>query len=111
MDFDKETSSADEKLELERENANNWVHLTTAENEFEYNVIKAKLTQNDIICIGKGENFGALDSGILQIVLGPCIPIEIMVPSEMLDEALQVINLQISDEELEEQAMNSVQDE
>ncbi len=111
MDFDKEIISEDEKLKLERENASNWVHLTTAENEFEYNVIKAKLTQNNIICIGNGKNFGAIDSGILQIVLGPCIPIEIMVPSEMYDEALQIINLTVSDEELEEQAMNSAQDE
>lgn len=107
MDTKKEMS-ADERLKIERENANNWVYLTTAENEFEFNVIKGKLTQSNIICIGKGKDFDLLDSGFLQIVLGACIPIKVMVPSEMYDEAMQIINLEVSDDELEEQAMNSV---
>lgn len=106
-----ENMSADERLKLERENADNWVYLTTADNEFEFNVIKGKLTQNDIICIGKGKDYDLLDSGLLQIVLGPCIPIQIMVPREMFEEALQIINLKVSDEELEEQAMKSVKEE
>ena len=107
MDTNQENMSADERLKLERENANNWVYLTTADNEFEFNVIKGKLTQNGIICIGKGKDYDLLDSGLLRIVLGPCIPIQIMVPSEMYEEALQIVNLKISDEELEEQAMSS----
>lgn len=111
MDTKQENMSADERLKLERENANNWVYLTTADNEFEFNVIKGKLTQNGIICIGKGKDYDLLDSGLLQIVLGPCIPIKIMVPSEMYEEAQQIINLKVSDEELEEQAINSVKEE
>ncbi|PYG89094.1 putative signal transducing protein [Ruminiclostridium sufflavum DSM 19573] len=111
MENNKETVSADERLETERQNADNWVPLTTAENEFEFNIIKAKLEQNNIICIGKGKDYDLLDSGLLQIVLGPCIPIEVIVPKEMYDEALQIINLKVSDEELEEQAINAGQEE
>ena len=93
------------------DNQNGWVYLTTADNDFEYNIIKGKLTQNNVICIGKGKNMGVIDSCILNIVLGPCIPVDIIVPSEMYEEALQIINFQVSDEELEKQAMNSEQDE
>jgi hypothetical protein len=82
-----------------------WTYLTTAENEFEYNVIKGKLTESNIVCVGKGKNFGLLDSGLLNIVLGPCIPVDILVPVEMYEEAKQIIDLEISDEELEKQAI------
>lgn len=105
------TNGVDEKLKTEIDNESDWVYLTTAENEFEFNVIKAKLEQNNIICIGKGKDYDLIDSGLLQIVLGACIPIDIKVPREMYDEALQIINLKISDEELEEQALNCVQEE
>lgn len=93
------------------DNKDGWVYLTTADNEFEYNIIKGKLTENNVVCIGKGRDLDLLDSGFLNIVLGPCIPVDIMVPSEMYEEALQIINLQVSDEELEKQAMNSEQGE
>jgi hypothetical protein len=93
------------------EEKNTWVYLTTADNEFEYNIIKGKLTENKLVCIGKGQDMDLLDSGFLNIILGPCIPVEIMVPNDMYEEALQIINLKISDEELEEQAINSKQGE
>jgi len=111
MDINKETNGEDERLKIENDNVKNWVYLTTAENDFEYNIIKGKLTQNNVVCIGKGRDMDLLDSGFLNIILGPCIAVEIMVPSEMYDEAMQIINLEISDEELEEQAMNSKQEE
>lgn len=91
----------------DKENTGEWVFLTTAENEFEYNIIKGKLNENGITCVGKGRDFDLLDSGFLNVILGPCIPVDIMVPSEKYDEAEQIINLKISDEELEEQALNS----
>lgn len=84
-----------------------WVYLTTAENEFEYNIIKGNLTENNIACMGKGKNLDLIDSGFLNIILGPCIPVDILVPGDMYKEACDIINLQISDEELEEQAMSA----
>ena len=107
MDINKETNGEDERLKIENDNVKNWVYLTTAENDFEYNIIKGKLTQNNVVCIGKGRDMDLLDSGFLNIILGPCIPVDIMVPSELYEEAMQIINFKISDEELEEQAMNS----
>jgi len=111
MDINKETNVEDENLKIESDNGDEWVYLTTAENDFEYNIIKGKLTENNVVCKGKGRDMDLLDSGFLNIILGPCIAVDIMVPSEMYDEAMQIINLEISDEELEEQAMNSKLDE
>lgn len=113
MDINKEANGEDKDLNTNIDNGSikAWVFLTSADNEFEYNIIKGKLTENNILCIGKGRDLDLLDSGFLNIVLGPCIAVDIMVPSEMYDEALQIINLEISDEELEEQAMNSEQEE
>lgn len=91
----------------EENNLKSWVFLTSAENDFEYNIIKGKLTENNIVCVGKGRDLDLLDSGFLNIVLGPCIAVDIMVPSDMYDEAKQIIDLQVSDEELEEQAINA----
>lgn len=111
MNSDKELSgeinSGTEKEENIIKNTDEWVYLTTAENEFEYNIIKGKLAENNITCIGKGKNLDLIDSGLLNIILGPCIPIDLMVSHDMYDEALEIINLQVSDEELEEQAINS----
>jgi hypothetical protein len=107
MDINEETNSEDKELKTESDNETNWVYLTTAENEFEYNIIKGKLTENNVVCRGKGQGIDLIDSGFLNIILGPCTPVEIMVPSEMYDEAIQIINLEISDEELEAQAMSS----
>ncbi len=88
-----------------------WVHLTTAENEFEYNVISGLLKENGITCIGKGKPLDLMDSGFLNIVLGPCIPVDIMVPSELYEEARQILNSQVSDEEIEKQAICEEQEE
>jgi hypothetical protein len=107
MDINKESNSKDEDLKIESMQGKDWVYLTTADNDFEYNIIKGKLTENKVACIGKGRDMDLLDSGFLNIILGPCIAVEIMVPSEMYEEAIQILNLEISDEELEEQAMNS----
>jgi len=107
MDSNKDINSEDEQLKVGSCNGNDWVYLTTADNDFEYNIIKGKLTENKVVCIGKGRDIDLLDSGFLNIILGPCIAVEIMVPSEMYEEAMQILNLEISDEELEEQAMNS----
>ncbi|EMS70007.1 putative signal transducing protein [Ruminiclostridium cellobioparum] len=82
-----------------------WVHLTTTENEFEYNVVSGLLKENGITCIGKGKPLDLMDSGFLNIVLGPCIPVDIMVPSELYEEAHQILNSQVSDEEIEKQAI------
>lgn len=82
-----------------------WIYLTTAENEFEFNIIKGKLTESNIVCVGKGRDLDLLDSGILKIVLGPCVPVDILVPVEMYEEAKLIIEFKISDEELEEQAV------
>jgi hypothetical protein len=83
-----------------------WVYLTTAENEFEYNIIKGLLKENGIICVGKGRDLDLIDSGLLNIVLGPCIAVEIMVPKNLYDEADQLLNSHISDEEIEAQAVS-----
>ncbi|MHB8062854.1 MAG: putative signal transducing protein [Ruminiclostridium sp.] len=110
-DNNKEANSEEENLKVNSSNKNDWVYLTTADNDFEYNIIKGKLTENNVVCIGKGRDLDLLDSGFLNIILGPCIAVDIMVPSEMYDEAMQILNLEISDEELEEQAMNSKPEE
>lgn len=85
----------------------NWVYLTTAENDFEFNIIKGKLNENNIVCVGKGKDYDLLDSGLLNIVLGPCIPVDILVPSEMYEEAKGIIDLKVSDEELEKLAIGA----
>lgn len=82
-----------------------WMYLTTAENEFEYNVISGLLKENGITCIGKGRALDLMDSGFINIVLGPCVPVEIMVPAELYEEAHQILNSPVSDEEIEKQAM------
>lgn len=96
---------------IDSDSKENWVYLTTAENEFEYNVIKGKLTDSNIICVGKGRDMDLLDSGFLNVFLGPCIAVEIMVPRELYDEAKQILDMKISDEELEELAINPQQSE
>lgn len=107
MDISKEINSEDRNSKKERDSGSSWVYLTTAENEFEYNIIKGKLTENNVTCTGKGQGMDLLDSGFLNVILGPCIAVDILVPREMYDEAMQILNLEISDEELEKQAMNS----
>lgn len=111
MDIGKETNSEGVNPKAETSNGNDWVYLTTADNDFEYNIIKSKLEENNVACLGRGRDMDLLDSGFLNIILGPCIAVEIMVPSEMYDEAMQILNLEISDEELEKQAMNSTLEE
>lgn len=95
----------------DKDTKEDWVLLTTADNEFEFNIIKGKLTESNIVCVGKGRDYDLLDSGFLNVILGPCIPVDIMVPVEMYEEAKQIIEMKISDEELEEQAVNPEQKE
>jgi len=111
MNLDKETKGQDKNSNDDNGNKNTWVYLTTADNEFEYNIIKGKLAQNSIVCVGKGQDMDLLDSGFLSIILGPCIAVDIMVPYDLFDQAKQVMDFKISDEELEEQAMSSKQEE
>ena len=111
MDINKEANGENLVTNVDSGSINSWVFLTSADNDFEYNIIRGKLTENNIVCIGKGRDLDLLDSGFLNIVLGPCIAVDIMVPSDMYEEAKQIIDLKISDEELEEQAMNSMPEE
>ncbi len=85
----------------------NWKYLTTADNEFEFNIIKGNLEENGIVCVGKGKDLGLIDSTLLNVILGPCVPIDIKVPEDRYQEALEIINTKVSDEELEKQALNS----
>ena len=85
----------------------NWKYLTTADNEFEFNFIKGNLEENGIVCVGKGKDLGLIDSTLLNVILGPCVPIDIKVPEDRYQEALEIINTKVSDEELEKQALNS----
>ncbi len=85
----------------------NWKYLKTADNEFEFNIIKGKLEENGIVCVGKGKDLGLIDSTLLNVILGPCVPIDIKVPEDRYQEALDIINTTISDEELEKQALDS----
>lgn len=84
----------------------NWKYLTTADNEFEFNIIKGKLAENQIVCVGSGKDFDLMDSTFLNVILGPCVPVDIKVPEDKYEEALEIINTKISDEELEQQAMS-----
>lgn len=88
-----------------------WKYLTTADNEFEFNIIKGKLEENGIVCVGKGKDLGLIDSTLLNVILGPCVPIEIKVPEDRYQEALEIINTEISEEELEKQALDSGKNE
>ncbi len=85
----------------------NWKYLTTADNEFEFNIIKGNLEENGIVCVGKGKDLGLIDSTLLNVILGPCVPIDVKVPEDRYQEALEIINTKVSDEELEKQALNS----
>ncbi|WP_024832756.1 putative signal transducing protein [Ruminiclostridium josui] len=85
---------------------NNWRYLKTADNEFEFNIIKGKLKESGIVCVGKGKDLGLIDSTLLNVILGPCNPIDIKVPEDRYQEALDIINTQVSDEELEKQALD-----
>ncbi len=84
----------------------NWKYLKTADNEFEFNIIKGKLEENGIACVGQGKDLGLIDSTLLNVILGPCVPIDIKVPEDRYQEALEIINTEVSDEELEKQALN-----
>ncbi|ACL74465.1 DUF2007 domain-containing protein [Ruminiclostridium cellulolyticum] len=88
-----------------------WKYLTTADNEFEFNIIKGKLEENGIVCVGKGKDLGLIDSTLLNVILGPCVPIEIKVPEDRYQEALEIINTEVSEEELEKQALDSGKNE
>jgi len=69
MDINKDNSGEQKNLSFASDNKNAWVYLTTADNEFEYNIIKGKLTENKVVCIGKGQDMDLLDSGFLNIIL------------------------------------------
>lgn len=84
----------------------NWKYLTTADNEFEFNIIKGKLEENGIVSVGKGKDLGLIDSTLLNVILGPCVPIDVKVPEDRYQEALEIINTKVSDEELEKQALD-----
>jgi hypothetical protein len=88
-----------------------WKYLTTADNEFEFNIIKGKLAESDIVCVGNGKDFGLIDSTLINVIMGPCVPIDIKVPVDRYEEALQIVNTRISDEELEQQALNFEKEE
>jgi hypothetical protein len=106
--FNLKKSNTDEdnpNIAKDQDSKEGWVYLTTAENEFEYNIINGLLKESNIVCVGKGKDLDLIDSGFLNIVLGPCIPVDILVPEELYYEASQILNSKISDEEIEKQAI------
>lgn len=77
-----------------------WVTVTTVSNDIEYELVAGLLNMGNIPAIRKVEGV----DGYLQIVLGiPIAGIHVLVPKDKYDEALQLINSEISDEELEEE--------
>ena len=74
-----------------------WVVLTTASNDIEYEMIAALLKMAEIPSVGRTRNFNSLDGGFMHVILGAGLPVEIRVPEDRLDEALQLLNAQIED--------------
>lgn len=82
----------------------NWVKLTNAANEIEFNMIAGLLDMAGIPVI---KEVSGID-GFLEIMIGvPVAGINVMVPEEKYEEALQLISAQVDEQELEKEIKES----
>lgn len=73
-----------------------WVHLTTAGNDIEFELLAGLLQMAGIPTLKKSK-------GVDKFVGVPIAGVDVMVPAGMYDEALQIINTPVDEEELEEE--------
>lgn len=82
----------------------NWVKLTNAANEIEFDMIAGLL---DMAGIPVVKEVSGID-GFLEIMIGvPVAGINVMVPEEKYEEAFQLISAQVDEQELEKEILES----
>jgi len=75
---------------------NGWTCLTTVSNDIEFNILKGLLETADIPAIKKVEGL----DGLAEIITGaPLTGIEVWVPTDRFDEAMQLLQSGAIDEE------------
>ena len=81
-------------------NDEEWLHLTTVANDIEFGMVAGLLEMGNIPTLRKTKGV----DGYLQIILGvPLGGIQVMVPKDKYEEALQLINTSVDDAALEEE--------
>lgn len=82
------------------DNKGNWVFLTKVGNDIEFGMVKGLLEMAGIPVVRKVRGV----DGFLQIVLGsPLAGIDVMVPEDKYDEALELINAPVEEQEEQEE--------
>lgn len=75
-----------------------WVTLTNVANDIEFETVASLLRIADIPCIRKIRGV----DGFITVIIGvPIGGIEVLVPEDRLEEAGQLLNAEVEDEELE----------
>lgn len=69
-------------------------------------MVEGLLKMAEIPVVGKVKGFHAIDGGFMHVFLGSSVPVEILVPEDRLEEAVQLLNAKVEDESLNDDQNN-----